>query len=109
MPIAGFLPLEQLEQAINGLRESARKSGKELSKVIVLAYPHMVDRTPQNTSWGQQQRLPMTGTIDQIAGDIERLKGIDGVEHIIFGYSFSPVVKDSKQIVELTKQLVRFP
>jgi alkanesulfonate monooxygenase SsuD/methylene tetrahydromethanopterin reductase-like flavin-dependent oxidoreductase (luciferase family) len=36
-------PLEQLEQAINGLRESARKANKDPSKirVFVLTYPNV--------------------------------------------------------------------
>ena len=32
LPVAGFGPLEQLEQAINGLREGARKSTKTLQR-----------------------------------------------------------------------------
>jgi hypothetical protein len=30
VPVAGFGPLEQLEQAINGLREGARKANSKL-------------------------------------------------------------------------------
>jgi hypothetical protein len=50
----------------------------------------------------------MSGTIDQIGSDIERMKVMDGVEHIIFGYAFSPTGRDVKKMVELTKQLARF-
>lgn len=49
----------------------------------------------------------MTGTIDQIGSDIERFKAM-GTEHIIFGYAFSPLGKDTKNMIELTKQLARF-
>ncbi|AIF84669.1 flavin-dependent oxidoreductase, F420-dependent methylene-tetrahydromethanopterin reductase [Candidatus Nitrososphaera evergladensis SR1] len=106
LPIAGVGPLEQLEQAVSGLREGARKAGKDPSKVrvFVLSYPTVMDSPSPN----QQQRWPMTGTIDQIGSDIERIKAIDGVDHIIFGYAFSSVGRDVKKMIEITKQLVRF-
>lgn len=109
MPIAGFGPLEQIEQAIKSLKEGARKANKDPSKirVFVLTYPNMLESS-QSSSSGQQKRLPMNGTIDQIGGDIERIKAIDGVEHIIFGYAFSPVGKDMRKMIELSKQLARF-
>jgi probable F420-dependent oxidoreductase len=36
LPVAGFGPLEQLKQAINSLREGARKANKDPSKIRVL-------------------------------------------------------------------------
>lgn len=108
MPIAGFGPLEQIEQAIKSLKEGARKANKDPSKVraVVLTYPNVLESS-QSSSSGQQ-RLPMSGTIDQIGSDIERIKAIDGVEHIIFGYAFSPVGKDMRKMIELSKQLAKF-
>jgi alkanesulfonate monooxygenase SsuD/methylene tetrahydromethanopterin reductase-like flavin-dependent oxidoreductase (luciferase family) len=45
LPVAGFGPLEQLEQAINGLREDARKANKDHSKirVFVATYPNVLE------------------------------------------------------------------
>ncbi|MGA7900123.1 MAG: TIGR03619 family F420-dependent LLM class oxidoreductase [Nitrososphaeraceae archaeon] len=108
IPVAGFGPLEQLEQAINGLRESARKANKDSSKIriFVLTYPTVLDSSSQ-TSSSEQQRLPMTGTIDQIGSDIAQIKAM-GAEHLIFGYAFSPIGKDMKKMIEITSQLVRF-
>ena len=109
MPVAGFGPLEQMEQAIKGLKEGARKANRDPSKVraFVLTYPNVTESGPQSSSSGQQ-RFPMSGTIDQIGSDIERIKAMDGVEHIIFGYAFSQVGKDVKKMIELTKQFARF-
>jgi probable F420-dependent oxidoreductase len=106
--IAGFVPLEQHEQAINGLRETARKANKDPAKIriFVLSYPNVLDSSPQSSSTNQP-RLPMSGTIDQIGSDIERIKAM-GVEHIIFGYAFSPIGRDAKKMMEITKQLARF-
>jgi probable F420-dependent oxidoreductase len=100
IPVAGFGPLEQLEQAINGLRESARKANKDPSKirVFVLTYPNVLDSSYSSAaSSSEQQRLPMTGTIDQIGTDIDQIKAMD-VEHIIFGHVFSAVGKDMKKM-----------
>jgi probable F420-dependent oxidoreductase len=107
LPVAGFGPLEQLEQAISGLRERARKANKNPSniRVFVLTYPNVLDSS--STSSSKQQGLPMSGIIDQIGSDIERIKAMQ-VEHMIFGYAFSPIGRDVKKMVEITKQLARF-
>ena len=108
IPIAGFVPLEQQEQAINGLREAARKANKDPSniRIFVLSYPNVLDSSSQSSS-SNQQRSPMSGTIDQIGTDIDRIKAM-GAEHIIFAYAFSPIGKDVKKMMEVTKQLARF-
>jgi hypothetical protein len=95
-----------MEQAVKGLREGARKANKDPSKVsaIVLTYPNVTESASSSSG----QRLPMSGTIDQIGSDIERIKAMDGVGHIVFGYAFSPTGRDVKKMVELTKQLARF-
>jgi probable F420-dependent oxidoreductase len=104
LPVAGFGSLEQLEQAIDSLREDARKANKDPSKIRIFAltYPTVID-----SSSSAQQRLPMTGTIDQIGTDINQIKAM-GVEHIIFGHAFSPIGKEMKKMVEITIQLARF-
>jgi probable F420-dependent oxidoreductase len=108
LPIAGVGPLEQLEQAINGLREGARKASKDPSniRICVLSYPSVLDSSYRDSS-PNQQRSPMSGTIDQIGSDIDRIKAM-GAEHIIFGYAFSPTGKDVKKMMDVTKQLARF-
>lgn len=108
IPIAGSVPLEQQEQAINGLREAARKANKDPSniRIFVLSYPNVLDSSSQSSS-SNQPRSPMSGTIDQIGSDIDRFKAM-GAEHIIFGYAFSPIGKDVKKMMEVTRQLARF-
>lgn len=101
--VAGFGPLEQLEQAINGLKESARRADKDPSKISIYmgSYPNVLE-SPSN-----QIRAPMTGTIEQIGSDIEQIKAM-GTDHIIFGHLFSSVGRDMKKMVEVTKELARF-
>jgi hypothetical protein len=55
-----------------------------------------------------QQRMPMSGTIDQIGSDIEQVKAMEGVEQIIISHTFSPVGRDAKKMIEVTKELARF-
>jgi probable F420-dependent oxidoreductase len=110
LPVAGFISLEQLEQAINGLRESSRKANKDSSKirVFVLTHLNVLDSSSSSAaSSSKQQRLLMTGTIDQIRSDIDQIKAMD-VEHIIFSYAFSAIAKDMDKMIEITKQLARF-
>ena len=55
----------------------------------------------------QAQRFPMTGTIDEIGMDIQRIKEI-GINHIIFGYNFTPIGEDIDSMIRITKQLSKF-
>lgn len=103
--VAGFGPLEQLEQAIIGLKESARKADKEPSKVSIymVSYPNILESAPSSN----QDRMPMTGTIEEIGSDIEHIKAM-GTDHIIFGHLFSSLGRDMKKMVEVTMQLARY-
>ena len=103
--VAGFSPLEHLEQMINGLRESARKLDKDPSNIGIYigSYPNVLE-SPVSSN---ETRAPMTGTIEQIGSDIEQIKAM-GTNHIFFGHIFSSVSKDMKKMVEVTKQLARF-
>jgi probable F420-dependent oxidoreductase len=105
IPVAGFGPLEQLEQGINGLMEGVRKADRDPSKIRVYVLSHLnVQESPPSG----QQRMPMSGTIDQIGSDIEQIKAMEGVEKIIISHAFSPVGRDAKNMIEVTKQLARF-
>jgi probable F420-dependent oxidoreductase len=103
--VAGFGPLEQLEQVINSLKENARKIDKDPSNIGIYlgSYPNVLE-SPVSSN---EQRSPMTGTIDQIGSDIEQIKTM-GTNHIFFGYMSSSICKDMKKMVEVTKLLARF-
>ena len=70
-------------------------------KVILLTYPKIDDRKSQPTNEGQ--RFPLTGTIDQVGNDIQRIKQM-GIDHIIFAYNFIPIGRDLNKVMEITKQ-----
>lgn len=103
--VAGFGPLEQLEQVINGLKEDARKLDKDPSKIDIYigSYPNVLESSVAS----DKIRSPMTGTIEQIGSDIEQIKAM-GTNHIFFGYMSPSIRKDMKKIIQVTKQLARF-
>lgn len=74
-------------------------------KVILLTYPKVIQDS--SSSKKEDQRSPMTGTIDKVGGDIKRIKDM-GVEHIIFGYSSLPKGNDVNNMIDITKQLSKF-
>jgi probable F420-dependent oxidoreductase len=107
-------PLDYLENTIKALKDEANKANKDqnIFKTILLTYPNLTKSSSQSdtsnvSSPTKTQRFPLTGTIDEIAVDLKRIKDI-GVEHIIFGYNFIPTGKDVNKMIDTAKQLSRF-
>jgi len=103
--VAGFGPLEQLEQVINDLKENARKIDKDPSNIGIYigSYPNVLESPVASN----KTRSPMTGTIEQIGSDIEQIKAM-GTNHIFFGYMSPSIRKDMKKMVQVTNKLARF-
>ncbi|HEY7108820.1 MAG TPA: hypothetical protein VH415_05290 [Nitrososphaeraceae archaeon] len=78
------------------------KHDKDPSKngVYMVSYPTILESSPASN----EPRTPMTGAIEQIGSDIEQLNAI-GTDHLILGHIFSPLTKDVRKILEVTKQL----
>jgi hypothetical protein len=55
----------------------------------------------------KKMKAPMTGSIDEIGGDLRRIKDME-VEHIIFGYSFLPIGRNVDKMIDTTKLLSEF-
>ena len=102
-------PLEYLDNIIKTIQNIANKANKDPNRfrVILLTYPKVgINSRNQSGTTSQGQRFPLTGTIDQIGSDIERIKQI-GVDHIVFGYNFIPTGRDLDNMLDITKQLAR--
>ena len=99
-------PFEYLENSLTSIKESAKKANKDPNKfrVILLTYPNILD---SQDSSDKNQRMPMTGSVEQIGTDIEKIKQM-GIDHIVFGYNFAPIYQDVSNIVKVTKQLSKF-
>ena len=81
------------------LKDEASRTNKNKDnfEVLVLTYPQ-TDFKPYKTG----ERIPLTGNIDQIGGDILKIKEM-GVSHIIFCYLFSAENNNTKETISLTK------
>ena len=110
--IAGTL--DDLENAVNMIRDMAikekeanrKRKDEDGFKIILLTYPKVIENS-SNSQHKEGERSPMTGTIDEIGSDLKRIKEI-GVEHIIFGYSFLPIGRNIKKMIDTMKELSRF-
>lgn len=98
-------PLDYLQNSINTIKDLAKKANKDPNKfrVILLAYPNVMDSGQSD----QGQRFPLTGTIEQIGDDIQKIKQME-VDHIVFGYNFVPIYSDVSNIISITRQLSEF-
>ncbi len=99
-------PIEQIEETIKIIKQIAKNVNKNPAnfKVILLAFPNIVEKNNENLH--SNQKYPMIGTVDQIGNNIKTIKDI--VDHIIFGYNFSPLGKDIDKMIDITKQLSKF-
>jgi hypothetical protein len=107
--------LESFENTVNMVRDMANQEkekeesnkNRNVFKIILLTYPKVVEEMKPNRSKKEDQRPPMTGTIDEIGSDLKKIKDM-GVEHVIFGYSFGPIGGDVDKMIDTTKQLSKF-
>jgi probable F420-dependent oxidoreductase len=100
-------PLEYLDNTIKTIKDIANKANKDPKKfkVILLTYPNIdFDSKNQSTTTNQDQRFPLTGTIDQVGSDIQRIKKME-IDHIVFGYNFIPIGRDLDKMLDVAKQL----
>ena len=101
-------PLEHLENSMKTIKENANRANKDPKnfQVILLTF-HDIVNSNRRAAHEEGQRSPLTGTIDEIGHDIERIKEI-GISHIIFGFNFSSISANIDSIIEITKQLSKF-
>lgn len=107
--IAGPLQLDFIENNMEAVRNEARKANKDPTKLktILLTYPKIIDTSDSKQGEDGKKRDAMTGSIDEIGDDIKRIKDL-GVDHIIFGYNFSPIGREISKMIDLSKQLSTF-
>jgi Luciferase-like monooxygenase len=96
----------QKKEEENENEKGANNNGSEF-KLVLLTYPKVVEQRKQDPSKKEDQRPPMTGTIDELGSDLKKIKDM-GVEHVIFGYSFGPIGRDVDIMIDTTKQLSKF-
>jgi hypothetical protein len=70
----------------------------------MLTYPNVIE--DKSSFSNDKNRFPLSGSIDQIGGDIQRIKDM-GVDHIVFGY-FVPIGRDVTKVIDTSKELSKF-
>ena len=90
--MSGGRSLQDLENSISELKDKATKANRNPNdfRIILLTYPgrHFNKSDGSSTKNNSSTRLPFTGTIDEIGNDIQRIKELGIVDHIIFSYNF---------------------
>ncbi len=106
--VVGVAPLGYVETIIKDFRNEAIKANKNADSfgIVLLAYPDLKENS-FIASGNNTDRPTLTGTIDEIGEDIRKMRDL-GVDHIAFGYNFSPLGKYIDKMIDLTKQLSRF-
>jgi probable F420-dependent oxidoreductase len=102
---AGIMSFEELEGQIKQLQQTSERVGRGKMEVVLRAFTFVMDQSPGS------QRMPMMGTLDEIAEDIRRLRDI-GVTHLLhsppeIGFIQSPGIEPGlermKQLMEISR------
>jgi probable F420-dependent oxidoreductase len=100
-------PLDSLYESIKSLKEQTAKENKSPSqiKIVTLTFPQIYERKNKidEIRSGQSQRSPLSGTIEEIGQDIQKIKAM-GVEHIIFAFANL----DLHKVIEIAKLIGKF-
>lgn len=99
-------PLEYLESSMKSMKEQANRAGKNPDnfRTIILTYPNVREG---QSSKKNENRFPLSGSIDEIGSDIQRIKSM-GVDHIVFGYNFVQIGRDANKMIDVSKRLSTF-
>jgi len=95
--------LDQLKVALSLLNQKVLEADKNPDnfETILIIYP-IVMQNPQ-----KENRLPFTGSIEQVGNDIARLKEMN-VGHVILNYNRSNIQDDMNTIIEVSQQLLLY-
>ncbi|MGA8080875.1 MAG: TIGR03619 family F420-dependent LLM class oxidoreductase [Candidatus Nitrosopolaris sp.] len=102
----GRRSLEYVENSIKSIRGQVNQVNKNPDnfQIIMWASPNVVEG---QSSKRDENRLPFSGSIDEIGSDIQRLKDM-GVDHIVFVYNFLPIGRNVNEMIDTSKQLSKF-
>ncbi len=97
------MPIPVFEQLISGFKQAIEKSGKNPDdfNISTLTFPQISE-----ASSGNGERFPMSGTIEEVGGDIKKLKAI-GVNRAI-RVEFAGDGYDVDKSIQVAKELKKF-
>ena len=108
--ISGAVSLESLDNNIKILKDKAAKANKNPNdfRIVVLLYPGRYSNSNKEKEEVRNSRIPFTGTIDEMGSDLQKIKEMEAVDHVIFSYNFSSEGRDMEKMIQTTKQLSKF-
>jgi len=97
------MPIPTFEQLISGFKQTVEKAGKNPDdfNISTLTFPQISE-----TSSGNGERFPMTGTIEEVGSDIKKLKEV-GVDRAIL-VEFAGDGYDVDKCIQVAKELKKF-
>jgi probable F420-dependent oxidoreductase len=97
------MPIPIFEQLVSGFKQTIEKAGKNPDdfNISTLTFPQISE-----TSSGNGDRFPMTGTIEEVGGDIKKLKEM-GVNRAIL-VEFAGDGYDVDKSIQVAKELKKF-
>jgi len=97
------MPIPTFEQLISGFKQTVEKTGKNPDDfhISTLTFPQISE-----TSSGNGERFPMTGTIEEVGSDIKKLKEV-GVDRAIL-VEFAGDSYDVDKSIQVAKELKKF-
>jgi probable F420-dependent oxidoreductase len=107
--MSGAVSLESLDNNIKILKDKAAKANKNPNdfRIVVLLYPGRYSNSNKEREV-RNSRIPFTGTIDEMGSDLQKIKEMEAVDHVIFSYNFSSEGRDMEKMIQTTKQLSKF-
>jgi len=95
--------LDQLKVTLRLLNQKVIEADKNPDnfEIILIIYP-ILKQIPQ-----KENRLPFTGSMEQVGNDIARLKEMN-IGHVILNYNRSNIQDDMNTIIEVSKQLLLY-
>ncbi len=108
--MSGAVSLGSLENNIKILKDKAANANKNPNdfRIVVLLYPGRYSNSNKEKVKESNSRIPFTGTIDEMGSDLQKIKEMGVVDHVIFSYNFSSEGRDIEKMIQTTKQLSKF-
>ncbi len=98
------IPLDQLGEIFNGIREMAEQAGRDPAQLNLVVRANLyISEDPR-----EEEGAEFTGTVEQIEGDIAAAEAA-GTDELIIEGQFSPGVRTAQDLLDLAEQFHEVP
>ena len=93
--------MEYIENSIKSIKRQPSQVNKNPDNFQIIIGASPIVREGQSSK-NDENRFPLSGTIDEIGSDIQRVKDM-GVDHIVFVYNFLPIGRNVNEMIDTSK------